>query len=124
LRAEVQFLGHVATDEGLKPDPKRTEAVRNFPEPKTVKQLRGFSGLSSYYRRFIQNYSKVAKPLYELLKKGAVYEWREPQQNAFQIPKELLVTAPILQYPDFTRKFIITTDTSGEAAGCILSQGE
>jgi hypothetical protein len=92
LRAEVQFLGHIATDEELKPDSKKTEALRNFSEPKTVKQLRGFLGLSSYYRCFIHNYSKVVKPLYELLKKGAVYEWREPQQNAFQTLKELLVT--------------------------------
>jgi hypothetical protein len=74
LRAEFQFLRHVATDEGLRPDPRKTEAVRNFPEPKTVKQLKGFLGLSSYYRRFIHNYSKVAKPLYELLKKDPVYD--------------------------------------------------
>jgi hypothetical protein len=124
LRAEVQFLGHVATDEGPRQGPRKTEAVRNFPEPKTVKLLKGFLWLSSYYRRFIHNYSNVAKPLYELLKKDAVYDWKEPQQNAFQTPKELLVTAPILEYPDFTRPFIITTDASGEAAGCILSQGE
>jgi hypothetical protein len=66
----------------------------------------------------------MAKPLYELLKKDAVYDWKEPQQNAFQTLKELLVTASILQYPYFTRPFIITTDNSGDAAGCILSQGE
>jgi hypothetical protein len=66
----------------------------------------------------------VAKPLYEVLKKDAVYHWKEPQQNAFQTLKELLVTAPILQYSDFTRPFITTTDASGDAAGCILSQGE
>ncbi|PNF39993.1 hypothetical protein B7P43_G15585 [Cryptotermes secundus] len=106
------------------PDPRKTEAVRNFPEPKTVKELKGFLGLSSYYRRFIHNYSRVAKPLYELLKKDAVYDWKEPQQNAFQTLKELLVTAPILQYPDFSRPFIITADASGDAAGCVLSQGE
>ena len=124
LRAEVQFLGHVATDEGLRPDPRKTEAVRHFPEPKPVKELEGFLGLSAYYTRFIHNYSKVAQPLYKLLKKDAVYDWKEPQQNAFQTLKELLVTAPILQYPDFSRPFIITADASGDAAGCVLSQGE
>jgi hypothetical protein len=124
LRAEVQLLGHVATDEGLRPNPKKTEVVRNFSEPKPVKQLRGFFGISSYDRRFIHNYSKVAKSLYELLKKDAVYNGKEPQQNAFQTLKELLVMAPILQYPDYSRLFIITTDASGNAAGCILSQGE
>jgi hypothetical protein len=72
LRAEVQFLGHRVSDKDLLPDPKKKEVVRNIPEPKTVKKLRGSLGLSSYYRRFIQNYSKVAKPLYHLLKKECV----------------------------------------------------
>jgi hypothetical protein len=89
LRAEVQFLGHVASDEGLRPDPRK-KAVRNFSEPKTLKQLKGFLGFSSYYRRFIHNYSKVAKSLYELLKKDAVYDWKEPQQNAFRTQLRLL----------------------------------
>jgi hypothetical protein len=80
LRAEVQFLRHCFTDKGLLPDSKRT-VVRSFPEPKTVKQLRGFLGLSSYYRRFIQNYSKVAYPLHDLLKKNASYGRTEPQQK-------------------------------------------
>jgi hypothetical protein len=66
----------------------------------------------------------VARPLYELLKEDAVYDWNEPQQNAFQTLNELLVTAPISQYPDFTRPLIITTDGRGNAAGCILSKGE
>jgi hypothetical protein len=87
LRAEVQFLGHVATDEGLRPDPRKMDAVRNFPKPKAVKQLKGFLGLSSYYRRFIHKYIKVAKLPYELLKKDTVYDWKEPQQNAFQTLK-------------------------------------
>jgi hypothetical protein len=124
LRAEVQFLGHRVSDKDLLPDPKKTEVVRNFPEPKTVKQLRGFLGLSSYYRRFIQNYSKVAQPLHDLLKKNASYDWKEPQQHAFQTLKELLTTAPILQFPDFSRPLIVTTDASCDAADCILSQGE
>jgi hypothetical protein len=66
----------------------------------------------------------VAKPLYDLLKMNASYDWKEPQQNAFQTLKELLTTAPILQFPDFSQPFIITTDASRDAAGCILSQGE
>jgi hypothetical protein len=70
---------YIATDDGLRPDPRKTEEVRNFSEPKVAKKLTGFLGLSSYYRRFIHHYSKVARPLYELLKKDAVYDWKEPQ---------------------------------------------
>jgi hypothetical protein len=86
--------------------------------------LKGFLGLSSYCCQFIQNYSKVAKPLYDLLNRNASYDWKEPQQNAFQTVKELLITALILQFPYISRPFIITTDASRDAAGCILSQGK
>jgi hypothetical protein len=66
----------------------------------------------------------VKTPLYDLLKKNASYDWREPQQNAFLTLKELKTTAPVLQFLHFSRPFIITTDASSDAAGCILSQGE
>jgi hypothetical protein len=115
LRAEVQFLRHVVTDEGLRPDPRKKEGVRNITDPKTVKQLQGFVGLSSYYRRFIHNYSKVAKPLYELLKKDAVYDWKEPQQNAFQTLRELL---------SYSIQILRDHHASGDVAGGILSQRE
>lgn len=123
LRAETNFLGHIISDKGIEPDPKKIQAVRDFPQPKTTKELKSFLGLSGYYRRFIANYSKIGKPLYGLLKKGVKYEWGYEQEKAFQELKERLVSAPILQYPDFTQPFNLTTDASDYAIGCILSQG-
>lgn len=124
LRKEVTYLGHVLTEEGLKPDPNKLKAVAEYPQPKTTKALKSFLGLIGYYRRFLSDFSKVAKPLYELLKKGVTYVWGDKQENAFQMLKEKLLNPPILQYPDFSKPFIITTDASQEAIGAVLSQGE
>jgi hypothetical protein len=85
----------------VRPDKKRIEAVRNFPEPKTTQELKGFLGLAGYYRRFIPNFSKVAKPLTELLKKDTRYVWNDKTDQAFVTLKKLLASEPVLQYPDF-----------------------
>jgi len=77
-----------------------------------AKKLKTFCGMVSYYRRFIPNCSKIASPLYKLLKKDARFEWNEPQENVFQLLKPKLVSRPILQYPDFSIEFILTTDVS------------
>lgn len=124
LRKEVSYLGHVISEDGVRPDPKKIESIENFPTPKTTKQLKGFLGLAGYYRRFVPQFSKIAAPLHKLLKKDAKYEWEEEQENAFQSLKLKLMSQPILQYPDFSREFILTTDASNEGAGAILSQGE
>lgn len=124
LRKEVIFLGHCITDKGIKPDMAKVEKVKFFPLPRTTKELKGFLGLVGYYRKFIAKFSKIAKPLHELLKKGVAYNWGERQNNAFEELKERLINPPILQYPDFTKPFIVTTDASNEALGAVLSQGE
>jgi hypothetical protein len=80
-------------------------------------------GLCGYYRRFIPNFSKIAKPLTELLKKNPPFEWNQRTEEAFVTLKEFLTTEPLLQYPDFTRPFVLTTNASNEALGAILSQG-
>jgi hypothetical protein len=123
LRKEVCYLGHVIGHTGVRPDDKRIEAVKHFPEPKTTQELKGFLGLTGYYRRFIPNFSKIAKPLTELLKKHTPYTWSERTERAFVTLKNLLISEPILQYPDFTRPFVLTTDASNDAIGAILSQG-
>lgn len=109
LRKEVIFLGHCITDKGISPDIAKVEKVKFFPQPRTTKELKGFLGLIGYYRKFLANFSKIAKPLHELLKKGVAYEWTERQQTAFEELKEKLVNPPLLQYPDFTKPFIVTT---------------
>ena len=78
----------------------------------------------SYYRRFIPRFSTIAAPLHKLLKKGAKYEWTDAQEQAFRGLQSRLISPPILRYPDYSRKFILTTDASGEGVGAVLSQGE
>jgi hypothetical protein len=118
----IKFLGHVISKDGVQPDEDKIIKVKNFPEPKNLRQLRGFLGLASYYRKFIKNFSKIAKPLNQLLKKEERYEWKDAQQEAFETLKECLVTAPILQYPDFDKTFYLYTDASGSGLGAVLSQ--
>ena len=123
LRHEVNYLGHIISEDGVKPDPKKIEAVSKFPRPKKVKNIKQFLGLAGYYRRFIPDFSKVAKPLTQLLKKDTPFKWAENQENAFNNLKTALMTKPILQYPDFSKPFNLTTHASGYAIGGVLSQG-
>lgn len=124
LRKEVTYLGHVINEAGVRPDPKKIIAVKNFPRPRNVKNIKQFLGLAGYYRRFLNNFSKTAKPLTRLLKKQEPFVWLESQESAFATLRDELCTEPLLIHPDFTRPFILTTDASGYAIGGILSQGE
>jgi len=112
LRKEVIYLGHIITEKGISPDPSKLEAVKNFPIPKRVKDIQAFIGLSGYYRKFIEDFSKIAKPLTKLTKKGEKFEWSTPQQQAFETLKIKLTSAPVLKYPDFNEEFLVTTDAS------------
>ena len=123
LRKEVTYLGHVISRDGVKPDSKKVEAVRKFPRPKSAKNIKQFLGLAGYYRRFIPNFSTVAKPLSYLLKKGVRFAWTEVQQNAFDKLKNILCNYPILQYPNFSKPFIVSCDASNYGLGGVLSQG-
>lgn len=124
LRREVAYLGHIISNEGVKPSPSKVDAVQNFPIPKSCKDIKAFLGLTGYYRRFIPNFSKLTKPLTSLLKKDVTFIWGEPQQKAFEECKHILTNPPILQYPDFSKEFVLTTDASLYAIGAVLSQGE
>lgn len=123
LRTEVAYLGHIITCDGVKPDPKKIEAVQNFPTPTNAKTIKQFLGLAGYYRRFIPNFSKIAKSLTNLLKKDIPFRWTQKEQSAFVALRDALCKPPVLQYPDFTKSFVITTDASGYAIGGVLSQG-
>ena len=121
LRHEVKYLGHVTSENGVKPDLKKIEADSNFPRPKKSKNIKQFLGLAGYYRRFIPNFSKVVKPLTQLLKKDVAFKRMENQEDAFNALKTALTTEHILQYPDFSQPFNLTTDASGYAVGGVLS---
>lgn len=123
LRREVCYLGHVITEQGVKPNPEKIKAVTEFPVPKTPKDIKSFLGLVSYYRRFIPDFSKTAKALTNLLKKDIPFKWENQQQLAFDTLKQKLTTAPLLIYPDFSQQFILTCDASNYAIGAVLSQG-
>jgi hypothetical protein len=111
------------TGEGVKPDQHKFHAINEFPIPKTKTDVKSFLGLAGYYRKFIPQFSKIAKPLNDLQKKDQVWKWGPEQIESFQQLKTALIQEPVLQYPDFTRHFILTTDASGFAVGAILSQG-
>lgn len=123
LRKEVSYLGHLITDKGVKPNPDKVRCIEKFPQPQNQKDIKSFLGLTGYYRRFIPNYSKLTKPMTKLLQKNATFHFDEECIQAFNTCKQLLVTAPILQYPNFEEEFILTTDASNFAIAGVLSQG-
>jgi len=118
----IGFLGHRVGKDGLKPDPGKIEKIRDIKIPTTVREVRAVLGLFSYYRKFVEGFSKIAKPLNELLKKESEFKWGERQQKAFEELKERLIKHPILEYPNFEKEFILITDASGEGLGAVLSQ--
>lgn len=123
LQKQVNFLGHELTDQGLKPNKDKIKAVLNFPMPCTQKDIKSFLGLVGYYRKFIKDFAKLTKPLTLCLKKNAKVTHTNEFIDAVDKCKQILTNAPILQYPDFDRPFILTTDASDIAIGAVLSQG-
>jgi len=122
LRKEVNYLGHQITEAGVRLDPQKVAAIEQFPTSITSKQLKTFCGMISYCRRFIPNCSRIASPLYKLLKKDAKFVWTKAQENAFQCLKSKLISRPILQYPYFSKELILTTYASNSGLGTVLSQ--
>src|SRR3954467_15149055 len=120
---KVNFLGHVISAEGIAVDPDRVHTIQEWAPPKNVKQLRSFLGLASYCRRFVQNFSKIAKPMTELLCKDKRYTWSSAFQAAFEELKRRLTTAPILTPPDESQPFQVFCDASLNGIGGVLMQG-
>jgi len=124
LRKEVTFLGHKISEYGVEPDTYKVVSVASFPTLKTLKQLKDSLGLVGYYIKFIPQFSKIAAPLYTLLKKDEKYVGEESQEILFRTLKQKLISQPILQYPGFSREFMLSTDASNDGAGTVLSQGQ
>jgi hypothetical protein len=120
--SEDQFLGHVISSEGISVDPGKVREVLNWKPSKTVHQVRSFLGLIGYYRRFILNFSKIAKPITDLLKKEKKFVWNAERDEAFQTLKKLLTTSPMLAQPDIAKSFDVYCDTSSTGLGCVLMQ--
>ena len=99
---QVEYLGHFISGKGVSTDPRKVEAVENWPVPKTVKQLRGFLGLTGYYRRFIKGYGKLAQPLTTLCKGSGSIKWTEVEDTTFNELKRAMTAAPVLALPDFS----------------------
>ncbi|GKB78954.1 reverse transcriptase domain-containing protein [Tanacetum coccineum] len=119
---EVQFLGHVINGDGIHVDPSKIEAVKNWEAPRTPSEVRSFLGLAGYYRRFIENFSKIAKSLTILTQKSKTFDWGEEQEKAFQTLKDKLCNAPVLALPDGPEDFVVYCDASGLGLGCVLMQ--
>lgn len=123
LRKSVEFLGHVITPDGIKPNPRKIEAIQKFPIPRTPKEIKSFLGLIGYYRKFIKNFAQLTKPLTNCLKKNNKVEHTLEFTQSFETCKNILMNDPILQHPDFSKQFNLTTDASNFAIGAVLSQG-
>ncbi|KAM0724690.1 Retrovirus-related Pol polyprotein from transposon 17.6 [Formica fusca] len=119
---KVKYLGHVISAEGVATDPEKIVAVREWPTPHTKKQLRSFLGFCSYYRKFVKDFSSLAKPLYALTENRMKFEWGKECQNAFEQLKFILSSSPILSFPKGEDEFILDTDASNIGIGAVLSQ--
>jgi hypothetical protein len=124
MKSEVEFLGHRIGREGLSVDPQKVDAVKQWPAPSNVSDLRSFLGLAGYYRRFLENYSKKALPLTELTKDEVEWHWGTKEQEAFDMLKEELCTAPVLQLANPKLPYVIHCDASGFAVGGCLMQDQ
>jgi hypothetical protein len=115
------FTGNVDKD-GIRPDSKKVEVIRSLSAPNTVKGVRSFIGMCSYYRQFIPNFSKIVEPLVSLTKKYTMFKWSDECQKAFDYLKESLTIVPLLTIPDPTKEYILYTDASDTAIGACLAQ--
>lgn len=119
---KVHLLGHVVSEDGISPDPDKLKAVKEFPRPTSVKSCQSYLGLCNYYRKFIENFSKIARPLYELTKKDQPFIWREEQEKSFQELTSRLVNAPLLKHYDPKRDNQLRVDACGYGIGGVLLQ--
>ena len=132
FREEIEYLGHVVSGKGISTNPKKIEAVSKWPTPKTVYDIRSFLGFVGYYRRFIKNFSRITKPIREVITglenqskrtaKKTYIEWTDAAVTAFELLKAMCVSTPILAYPDYQLPFTLHTDSSTDGLGAVLYQ--
>lgn len=127
---QVKYIGHIVSEQGVQADPDKIDKVKNWPTPTNLDQVRSFLGFVGYYRKFIQNFSKIAHPLIDVMATGkrlrgkqqqsTKWKWDKEQTAAFETLKDKLTTPPILRYPDFSLPFELHTDACGTGLGAVL----
>jgi len=118
----IEFLGFVVSSKGVHVDQAKVVAIKNWPTPTNVKEVRSFHGLASFYRIFVPNIGTIAAPLNDIVKKDVGFKWGEAQHNAFDVLKEKLTNAPIVALPNFAKTFEIECDVSSIGIGAVLLQ--
>ena len=119
---EIHFLGHIVSKDGVRMDPAKIEAIKSWPDLKTVHDVRSFMGLSSYYRKYIRYFAEIASPLHDLTKKRMSFRWTSKEIGAFHKLKEKLTTGPVLILSDLRKSFVVMCDACGNSIGAVLQQ--
>jgi len=120
--SSVSFLGHVISREGIQVDPKKVEAVSNWPRPTSVTEIRSFLGMAGYYRRFVQDFSRISAPMTKLIRKQVKFVWDDTCEQSFQKLKNCLTSAPVLALPTDQGGLTVYCDASRIGLGCVLMQ--
>ena len=122
LQRSVHYLGHIVSSNGVETDPGKTKIIKAWSTPTKLKELRQFLGITSYYRRFVKDFARIAAPLYRLTEEGKAWNWTDECQEAFELLKRKLISPPILAFPDFNLTFVVDCDASNNGLGAVLSQ--
>ncbi|GFV02365.1 retrovirus-related Pol polyprotein from transposon 297 [Trichonephila clavipes] len=122
FQKEVNYLGHIISAKGVRTDPEKVSAVKNWKRPENLRELRSFLGLCTYYRKFVKGFSNIARPLHKLTESKQKFQWTKECEDSFLQLKEALTSSPILIYPQPDKSFILDTDASNESVGAVLSQ--
>ena len=119
---EIAFLGHIVSKNGVKPDPSKISAVKEWEPPKNITEVRSFLGLAGYYRRFVEGFSIITKPLTNLLNKNVIFKCDAKCEESFKELKKRLISATVLTLPSGNGGYVIFTDASQQGLGCVLMQ--
>lgn len=122
FKSSVGFLGHICTENGIKPDPQKILAVEKYPKPHDKDPVRRFVAFTNYYRKFVKDFAKIVRPLTQLTRKKVDFIWSYECEEAFQKLRNSLLTTPILKYPDFSKQSKVIVDASDFACGNVLTQ--
>ena len=122
VKKQLNYLGHIISDDGISVDPGKVSVMENLQPPENIRDVRSFLGMTSYYRKYVPNFSKIARPLTALTRKNARFKWMDEAQTAFETLKAALLQAPILAFPDISKPFKLFTDASQYALGAVLMQ--
>ena len=122
FKDKIQYLGHVVTKEGISVDPEKIKAIKDWPVPKDVTNIRSFKGITGYYRRFIEGFSRIVNLINSLQKKGKKFDWNQKCEESFKRLKTLLTSTPILRIVDPNKEFVVCTDACNDGLGGVLTQ--